>query len=447
MPTILSAPPRLQPPRRAAAWALLCVVGWMMGGLALSQRAVGAAAAAPPSLQVLHWWTSASERRAANLLATRLGEQGVEWRDAAVPGGAGVGAGKVLRGRVLAGDAPEVTQMIGVGISEAAQMGLLLELDGVAAEGQWAQVLFPAVLDLVRHRGHVVAAPLGIHRINMLFFHRGVFDRLKLAPPRSWAEFERVAAALQAAGIRPLAQSSEAWQVATLFESLVLAEGGPALHRELFVQHAASAVADPRLLAALERLRALKAHMGAGPGGVLAERPWTQVLAQLMRGEAAMMVMGDWAKGELLEAGWVPEVNFGCIAVPGTARYHLYSVDTFTMFAKDYAHSATQERLARLVVTPAVQAEFNAIKGSVPVRRDADPSRMDPCARASWTSFAQDPAQQAPSLVHRMATDEPSKDAIIAELHRYFVDERISPADVQRRLAAIFRVLPARPAR
>jgi glucose/mannose transport system substrate-binding protein len=72
---------------------------------------------------------------------------------------------------------------------------------------------------------------------------------------------------------------------------------------------------------------------------------------------------------------------------------------------------------------------------------------MDSCARASWTAFGQGPAAQAPSLVHRMATDEASKDAIIAELRRFFVDDSVAAAEVQRRLAGIFKALPARGAR
>jgi glucose/mannose transport system substrate-binding protein len=412
----------------------------MFGAVAASLVLIGAAAraAAPDdALQVLHWWTSVSERKAADALAARLAAEGVTWQDAAIPGGAGQGAGKVLRSRVLAGNAPEATQIIGVSIGEWAEMGLLLELDGVAAAGHWAQALFPTIHQLIQHRRHVVAAPLGIHRINTLFYNRKLFARFRLAPPQTWAEFERAARTLKAAGIPALAQSSEPWQVAALFEVLVLAEGGPALHRELFVRHNAGAAADRRLLGALERLRTLKGWM-ATP---VEELPWTTVVHQLAQGEAAMLVMGDWARGELSATRPGSDEDGACLPMPGTEKYHLYSVDTLTMFAADYAHMPAQEKLARLIMTPAMQAEYNAIKGSVPVRRDADMSRMDGCARASYAAFAQDAAMQVPSLVHRMATDEASKDAIIAEVHRYFVDDAVTAAQAQRRLGAIFRAL------
>ncbi|MFA9217680.1 MAG: hypothetical protein ACEQSK_11315, partial [Sphingomonadaceae bacterium] len=230
------------------------------------------------------------------------------------------------------------------------------------------------------------------------------------------------------------------WQVATLFENLVLAESGPDYYRELLVRHSPQALADPRLLHALARLRSMKSWMLAPQD----ELPWTAALQRFARRDAAMFIMGDWAKAELNQMGYATDDAFGCVPLPGTGNYHLYSVDTLAMFAADYRHQGAQEKLARLVLTPAVQQQYNAAKGAVPVRRDADPRSMDSCARASWRSFARGAAVQAPSLVHRMATDDDSRDAIIAEVHRFYMDDSISAADTQRRLAALLRTLNLR---
>lgn len=395
---------------------------------------------APASLQVLHWWTSASERRAANVLAARLGEEGVEWKDGAIPGGAGLGAGKVLKSRVIAGNAPDATQIIGVSIGEWAELGLLLELDSVAAAGNWSNVLFPTIRTLVQHRKHVVAAPLGLHRINTLFYNRKLFARLNVTPPVTWPEFEQLARRLRAAGVVPLVQSAEPWQVATLFENLVLAESGPDYYRELFVRLSPQAATDHRLAEALGRLRIMKGWMGGPPQ----ELPWTEVVRRFARKEGAMMIMGDWAKAELNESGYATDDEFSCAATPGTDKLHLYSVDTLAMFANDYTRQAAQEKLAKLTVTPLVQQQYNNAKGSATVRRDADPATMDSCARASWTTFAKGAPVQAPSLVHRMAADEESRDAIIAEVQRYFADDTVTAADVQKRLAAVLRTLGLR---
>jgi len=415
----------------------------VLPGLALACSGMCPAAPAPPapteSLQVLHWWTSPSERRAANALAARLREDGVEWRDGAIPGGAGLGAGKVLKSRVLAGDAPDATQIIGASIGEWAELGLLLEFDNVAAAGGWSTALFPTIYNLVQHRKHVVAAPLGIHRLNTLFYNRKLFERLKLAPPATWAEFEQTARTLRTAGVAPLVQSSEPWQVAALFENLVLAEGGPEYYRELFVRQSPQAVMDKRLPAALERLRTMKSWMASQD-----ELPWTDSVRRFTRREGAMLIMGDWAKAEMNDWGFATDDEFSCAPMPGTGKVHLYSVDTLSMFSKDYGHMPAQEKLARLAATPSMQQQYNAIKGSVPVRRDADPAKMDSCARASWIAFGKGAAAQAPSLVHRMAADEESRDAIIAEVHRFFSDDSVSAADTQRRLAAILRALNLR---
>ena len=431
--------------RRAGKWRRAWIAGLLaaLAGNGSALAAVQLAAALPPapasppsSVQVLHWWTSASERKAADLLAARLAEEHIAWDDAAIPGGAGIGAGKVLKGRVLAGDAPEATQIIGVAIAEWADMGLLLELDNVAAAGNWQRFLFPTIQGLISHRRHTMAVPLGIHRVNTLYYNRALFAQLQLAPPRTWEEFESVARRLRAAGVQPLAQSGEAWQVSTLFENLVLAESGPEFYRELFVRRSPAAAADHRTAQALRRLRLVKGWIGGRPD----ERPWPEVVRQFARGQAGMMIMGDWAKAELAEQGQLPDREFGCAAAPGTGKYHLFSVDTLAMFAGDYSHMPAQEKMARLLVTPALQADFNALKGGVPVRRDADPARMDSCARASWTTFGQGAAVQAPSMVHRMATDEATRDAVIAEVHRYYLDERAQPAEAQRRLGALFRL-------
>ncbi|MBE9610456.1 carbohydrate ABC transporter substrate-binding protein [Chitinilyticum litopenaei] len=399
-----------------------------VGGVCSSARA--------ETLDVLHWWTSASERKAAVFLERRLAEDGITWRDVAIPGGAGVGAVKVLKTRFLANQPPAVAQLIGPSLAEWAQLGLIVELDEVARAGNWQDHFFPTTWQLVQYKGHVLGVPLGIHRINTLHYNRQIFERLGLRPPRTWKEFDQVVRRLQAAGVTPLGQSSEAWQVATLFETLLLAEGGPAYYRELLVKRNLRAYQDPRLAKALQRLRDLRSAMGP-----LRERPWTDVARQLAAGEVGMVVMGDWFKGELNALGLSTGDEFSCVPVPETADYHLYSIDTLAMFAVDDKLKPLQFRMAQLLQQPAVQLGFSRLKGSIPVRQDQDIGALDVCSRASWQAFARGSAMQAPSLVHRMASDEPFKDAVVAQIHRFFMDETISVAEVQRRLEAQARAL------
>jgi glucose/mannose transport system substrate-binding protein len=386
-------------------------------------------------LDVLHWWTSASERRAADQLSAHLASAGVQWKDAAIPGGGGMAAVKVLKSRVLLGDPPDVAQLIGTTLTDWADIGLVLPLNAVAQRQRWSQVLFPTVLDLVTYKGDVIAAPLGIQRINTLLYNRKVFNKLRLTPPRTWAEFEITARKLQAQGIRPLAWSDEPWQMATVFETLLLGDAGPALYRELIVQRKSSAWMDPRVERALQRLRWLRNLASDAP----VERAWTESARELLADNAGMMIMGDWAKGELMAWGASPSKDFGCVVVPGTEGMHLYSIDTLAMLVSARQREAAQEKMADVVTGIPAQMAYNRIKGAVPVRRDIDPNALDSCARDSWETFAAPRSARVPSLAHRMAADEAIKDAVAQALWRFLTDARMEPQEAQRRLAAVIR--------
>lgn len=427
-----SLPPRALLPTllRTLLFPLLAWLGGIPGVVG-----VGPVHAQALPVDVLHWWTSASERRAADQLSAHLLANGVQWKDAAIPGGGGMAAVKVLKSRVLMGDPPDVAQLIGTTLTDWADGGLVLPLNTVATRQKWTQGLFPTVMDLVTYKGEVVAAPLGIHRINTLLYNRRLFARLGLPPPKTWDEFEVVARKLSGMGIKPLAWSDEPWQMATVFESVLLGEAGPALYRELIVQRKSTAWMDPRVEQALTRLRWLRNTSGDVP----VERTWPDAARELWNDGAAMMIMGDWAKGELMAWGASAEKDFGCVAVPGTQHMHLYSVDTFAMLLSARQREATQEKVAEVLAGAPAQLAYNRIKGSVPVRRDMDVSSLDACARDSWATFAAPRSARVPSLAHRMAADEATKDAVAQALWRYLSNPRMEATETQRRLAAVIR--------
>lgn len=435
----------------------LAVLPWSCAALAAGAPVAAAPAPAEGAgeLNVLHWWTSASERAAANHVAARMAENGLKWVDGAVAGGGGGPAIKVLNERILRRMAPKVAQLNGASMTEWADMGLLLELDGVAARRNWAKVMFPQVMAQVTVHGHVVAAPLGIQRINNLYLNKAVFKRLGLELPNDWDGLERAAVKLRAAGITPVAFSDEPWQVATVFEAMLLSEAGPVLYRRMLEQRDLAAFDDPALARALQRLRNWRnlalptgpaGAAGATSVGVPGERPWTDVVADFAAERAAMMIMGDWARGELGTMGLEGERDFSCRAVPGTAQAHLYSIDTLAMLAGNGGSQADQEKMAELLGSATTQLGYNRIKGSIPVRRDVPVDELDPCAQQSFHLFANPATPRVPSLVHRMAFSEVGKNAIIETVHRFALDPTQTPAAAQRKLQGLLRALaPKKP--
>jgi glucose/mannose transport system substrate-binding protein len=396
---------------------------------------LGASQASPQPLNVLHWWTSESERQAADRLVQQLASQGVAWHDDAIPGGGGGAAIKVLTGRVLAGEPPDVAQVIGRTLTDWAGLGLVLPLDDVARKGHWRQAMFPVVLQTVSRGGRIMAAPLGVHRINTLLYNHHVWAQLRLPPPRTWGDVEAAAKAMRAHQVTPLAWSDEPWQIATVFETVLLSEGGPELYAQLASTQGWAAWQDVRVVAALKRLRWLR-DLDDEP---TTEGPWTDSARRLQSGAAGMLIMGDWARGELEAWGEQAGLDFDCLPVPQTAGMHLYSIDTLAMLAGRVAHRTEQEHMAEILAQPATQMAYNQAKGSVPVRMDIDPSQLDACARDSWQTLSNPGSALLPSIAHRMAAVESTREAMGEVLHRFIRTRSVTPQQAQSQIVAIVR--------
>ena len=342
---------------------------------------------------------------------------------------------RVLKSRVLMGNPPDVAQLIGTSLTDWNNLGLVMPLNAVATHQKWSQNLSPTVMQLISKKGNVIAAPLGIHRINTLLYNRHIFERWGLTPPTNWEEFELLAQKLRAQGIRPLAWSDEAWQIATVFESVLLGEVGPTRYKELIVARNGAAWLGADVEKALNRLRWLRDTNREPPS----ERNWTDATRDVYSDTAAMVIMGDWAKGELMAWGASPDKDFGCSAVPNTSKMHLYSIDTLAILRNDNQHTDTKEKLAELLVSPTIQWAYNRTKGSVSVRSDIDSQSLDACARDSWTVFNTPGNSLVPSLTHRMAGNEAIKDAVAQALWRFLITPEMSAKTTQLKLAAAVR--------
>ena len=69
-------------------------------------------------VEVLHWWTSAGEKRAAETLKKLVEAKGHTWKDFAVAGGGGEAAMTVLKTRAVSGNPPAAAQIKGPDIQE-----------------------------------------------------------------------------------------------------------------------------------------------------------------------------------------------------------------------------------------------------------------------------------------------------------------------------------------
>ncbi|WP_322863050.1 ABC transporter substrate-binding protein [Aeromonas allosaccharophila] len=409
-----------------------------MKWLSFSVIALLSLPACASQVEVLHWWTSGGEAKAVEVLKSEWTEQGNQWNDFAVQGGGGKSAMTVLKSRALAANPPEAAHLKGYELKEWAGLGFLRDLSPMAEHLGWYAKMPPMVRDTLSQSDALMAVPTGIHRVNWLWLNRKVFEQQKLTPPTDWAQFVTIADQLKKRGITPLAIGNEPWQLAVLFETVALGEGGKEFYRKAFLKQDSATLTGPDMVRVLTRFQQLRAYVPQKYAGL----KWHQATNLLESGGAAMQVMGDWVKGELSAGNYRPGEDIACLPSPGSAGLFSYNLDSIAMFKqRDPAQLQAQGELAQLLMTPTFQAEFNRVKGSIPALTNPDMSKFDRCAVRSYQDFllAEKQDNLLPSMAEGMATPTNMRQAIMDVLSNYFNDPKANPQQTALHLERAMR--------
>ena len=388
-------------------------------------------------VEVLHWWTSGGEAAAVQELQKMLQNEGHTWRDFAVAGGAGANAMTALKSRAVSGNPPTAAQVKGPQIQEWAQLGVLTNIDDVAQAEGWDTLVPGVVADIMKYEGHWVAVPVNVHRINWLWCNPAVFQKAGAQYPRTWEDFFAACEKIKQAGFIPIAFGGQPWQEATAWESIVAGVGGPEFYKKTLIQADEPALASDTMVKALDIFKRIKSYTDKNAPG----RDWNLATTMVIKGEAAMQFMGDWAKGEFTAAGKVPGKDYDALTVPGTADAFLFNVDSFIMFAvNDPAAKAAQKAMARLILSPDFQVAFNVSKGSIPVRAGIAETPFDPVAIASMKDFEATAKSGGlmPSMAHEMAVSPAVRGAMFDVITNFYNSD-MPAADAAQKLAAAVR--------
>ena len=399
---------------------------------AIAVCAVGAAfAEGHAEAEVLHYWTSGGEAKSVAVLQEEFAANGGTWTDMPVAGGGGDAAGTALRARVLSGNAPTAAQIKGPAIQEWFAEGVLADISSVAEANDWANLLPASIAAHMQCDGTWCAAPVNVHRVDWIWANTEILAANGIEMPTTWDEFNAAAETLQAAGIIPLAHGGQAWQDATVFETVVLGLGGAEFYQAALVDLDPAALTSDTMIAAFDQMRTMRGYVDPNFSG----RDWNLATAMVMNGEAAFQIMGDWAKGEFMAAGKVPGDDFLCMSTPGEG--FLYNVDSFAMFSVDGEEKRQgQDLLAKLVVGQNFQKVFNLNKGSIPARTDVSLDEFDSCAVLSADDMAASSAGGSllPSYAHGMALRGAQSGAITDVVTAHFNSD-MSSADAVQQLA------------
>lgn len=402
-----------------------------LAGTAMLAIAAGSAQA-EESVEVLHWWTAGGEAAALNVLKEDLAAKGVSWKDMPVAGGSGVQAMTALRARVTAGDPPTAVQMLGFDIKDWAEMGVLGNLNDLAAEQNWDAVIPAALQEFSKYDGDWIAAPVNVHSTNWLWVNKAALDKAGGKAPENIDELFALLDNFKEQGITPLAHGGQPWQDGTLWESVVLSVGGVDFYKSAVLDADKDALGGDKMREVFDAMSKLRTYFDDSFSG----RDWNLASAMVIEGKAGAQQMGDWAKGEFLGANQKPGEDFVCIRFPGTQGSVLFNSDQFVMFELgDDEKRSAQIKMASAVEDPAFQVAFNTVKGSVPARTDVPDTEFDACGKKGIADLTEAAANNtlAGSLAHGHGQPAAVKEAVFDVVTQH-LNGQLSTDDAVKRL-------------
>ncbi|WP_337270689.1 ABC transporter substrate-binding protein [Oryzifoliimicrobium ureilyticus] len=345
--------------------------------LALAGAHTAARAADVKEVQMLHWWTSGGEAAALNVLKGDLSKEGYAWKDVPVAGGGGDAAMTALKAMVAAGNYPTASQMLGYTVLDYAQAGVMGDLTETAKQEGWDKAVPAALQKFSVYDGKWVAAPVNVHSVNWLWINKSVMDKIGGTQPKTFDDLIALLDKAKAAGVVPLALGGQNWQEATMFDSIVMSTGGPDFYKKAMNDLDEASLKSDTMKKSFDNLAKIVKYVDPNFSG----RDWNLATAMVIKGDALVQVMGDWAKGEFVAAKKKPDSDFLCYRFPGTEGSVIYNSDMFGMFNVPADRKAAQVALAKATLSKSFQSAFNVVKGSVPARTDVPDTDFDACGK------------------------------------------------------------------
>jgi glucose/mannose transport system substrate-binding protein len=378
------------------------------------------------SVEVYTNWVSGGESVALNAIASAFEAKGGTWVDNAVPGDSLAPAVT----RIVAGDPMGAAKFnTGTDLDELYKAGLLSDIDSVAAEQKWQKRLPDFVWKAITRDGHVYAAPINAQSEVWLWYSKPIFAKLGLDEPKTYDELFANLDKIKAAGIIPFAVGGQDWQLIILFNK-ILAGVAPDVYLQMQTADYEAAIKSDGFKRAAEIFGRLRAYDDEGSPG----RQWNVAVNMVATGQAAMMVMGDWAKGEFTAAGQKAGVDYGCMLGPENDGIILTG-DAF-IFPKREAQRPGQLLLASVMLDQATQVAFNNAKGSMPSILDADVSQMDECTQKAM-AVLQDPAKRLPGIPYVLSADR--RQGMQDAISKYWSDDSATPESLAQAMLETYQ--------
>lgn len=321
-------------------------------------------------LEIFSWWTGGGEAAGLDALITKFKElyPNVNIINSAVAGGSGVNARAVLTTRMLGGDPPDTFQVhAGAELNSLwVKAGRMEPLNDIFEANGWMEQYPQGLLDLISDtEGNIYSVPVNIHRSNVLWYVPSKLEEWGVTVPKDWAEFVDVTCpALQAKDVTPIA-IGENWTQSHLWESVALGVLGADGYNGLW--NGATNWTSPESVQVWDTYGKVLACANDDMNAI----SWQDASKQVIDGQAAFNVMGDWAAGYFIaDLSLEPNVDFAWSAAPGTEGVFMMLSDTFGL-PKDVKHPENVRAWLNFLGSAEAQDIFNPLKGSLPANTTA----------------------------------------------------------------------------
>jgi len=405
------------------------VVAGMAAALMLGTSAFAA------DVEVTHWWTSGGEAAAVAEFAKAFDATGNKWVDGAIAG-SGDTARPIIISRILGGNPMGATQLNpGKDADDLIKADLMLDLTDLAKSEDWASIINPpSQLASCTYDGKVYCVPVNLHSGQWMWINRHVYEDNGIPVPKNYNEFIATADQVKAKGIIPLSMAN-GWAVGAALGPIEIAVSGVDNYVKIRKDRDVELAAGPEGRKVWEALDATRNLVD--PANIVPQ--WNDAVSQVVRGEAAANIMGDWAGGEFAVAGLVAGKDFDCLPGLGLAPVLDTGGDVF-YFPKNADPEVTKAQLvlASTLLKKETQVAFNLKKGSLPIRLDVDIAAANDCMKKGLEILKSGAAFPSGSQM----LDRDSLNQITDLQNNFFADHHVTVDEAQAQFVEIIKNAP-----
>jgi multiple sugar transport system substrate-binding protein/raffinose/stachyose/melibiose transport system substrate-binding protein len=281
---------------------------------------------------------------------------------------------------MLEGDAPPdlFSYWAGARVQSVVDAGHLQPINDLWAENGLDDAFPPAITAGSVYNGDKYFVPIGYHYV-AFFYNKKLFASAGIKPPKNWDELQAAAVIFKEAGVPAFALGSrERWPAQFWFDYLLLRTAGPEYRAELMAGR--HAYTDPEVVRVMTMWKEMIDAGYFWPDANAYD--WQEAGDAVMRGQAAMTLMGTWITGYYKnDLGLKPEEDYDYFPFPvideGVPTAALGPIDGFVM-AKNAPHAEASHQFLIFLAQPEPQTIWATGQGALAPNVNVDPTVYDP---------------------------------------------------------------------